>query len=333
LFDYIMNTKMAVPSSIFGEFSMYPQKKNRVKHGRGGFTLIELLVVIAIIAILAALLLPVLGKAELTAQATTDMSNKKQLTLAWIMYADDNNDNMVANPDQDYLFGNPTIYPWTDMHPAVMDWTTSSYNTNLLLLVGVGAPPAQLQYFPLASYVASQYKIFTSPGDNYLSPVQRPLFAPHGWHGRCRSVAMNAALGLGSTVSGAGLKPPPSLQGVLPNFFCATKMSQLARPGPSQTWVFINEHPDSIDDGVFYCPNAASSAATNGTGTLIEVPSSYLGGACGLSFADGHAEVHAWRTGVFTVPVTYTRYPVNPGLAIANNPDLAWLAQGVPCAP
>ena len=101
-------------------------------------------------------------------------------------------------------------------------------------------------------------------------------------------------------------------------------MNQLIHP--SESWVFINEHPDSIDDGILYVDPRAS----NGTGSLIELPSGYLGNACGVSFADGHAEVHLWQTSAFNVPVTYTHNPPNPGISYTGNADLAWLAQRTP---
>jgi prepilin-type N-terminal cleavage/methylation domain-containing protein/prepilin-type processing-associated H-X9-DG protein len=281
----------------------------QVQHSKAGFTLIELLVVIAIIAILAAMLLPALAKAKLRAQVLTDMSNKRQLMLAWTMYANDNNGTLVLNVDQSATInGAPSWIP----SAANLDWNLNSGDTNTALLT------TNL----LGPYCAGQYKIYTSPGDTYLSPVQRLLFKTTG---RARSVAMDAAVGGPASGSGAGAKPPASLSSLKP-FFVAVKDSDLRAPGPSRSWVFINEHPDSIDDCIFY----DDPRAANGSGTLIEVPSSYLGGGCGVSFADGHAEVHQWVSAVFLVPVTYTRYPGTGGVTYSQNADLAWLGQHTP---
>src|SRR3954447_14008687 len=78
---------------------------SRSRQSCAGFTLIELLVVIAIIAILASLLLPVLGKAKLKAQGIQCMSNHRQLTLAWRMYSEENGDRLLYASDAAPIFG------------------------------------------------------------------------------------------------------------------------------------------------------------------------------------------------------------------------------------
>ena len=60
-----------------------------------GFTLIELLVVIAIIAVLMAILIPTLHRAREQGQRAVCLNSLKQLTLAWMLYAQDNNYKIV----------------------------------------------------------------------------------------------------------------------------------------------------------------------------------------------------------------------------------------------
>ena len=267
---------------------------------KSAFTLIELLVVIAIIAILAAMLLPALSKAKTRALSAQCMSNYKQLTLGWLMYTDDNADNLAINSDWN------TVYKSTPSWVSnIEDWFTSQQDTNVYYLKD---PKASL----LGSYIGSSTAIFHCPADNFLAPVQRKA----QWNYRIRSCAMNGALGAGIKYAGFPFSA---------NFWWASKSSQLNNPGPSQTWVFLDEHPDSLDDPVLY----TYYGYTNGTGQFTELPAANHSRAVGISFADGHSEIHRWAGANIVLPVIYTtagRQKIN----VTSDPDLAWLAQHTP---
>jgi len=220
-----------------------------MKHPKAGFTLIELLVVIAIIAVLAAMLLPALNSAKQRAQAAQCMSNKKQLELACFTYTDENNDALPFNPDQSATtLGTP---PWVS---GLMTWDKSSDNTNTANLT-------DSKLSCLAAYTP-QPQIYWCPADIYISPYTQGGL---GWEHRVRSVAMDAAVGGGNPVSGgpgSGYKPAGNLASFYPGgMFYATTASQLRSPGPSESWVFTDEHPDSIDDGILYIPPCSGQKA------------------------------------------------------------------------
>jgi prepilin-type N-terminal cleavage/methylation domain-containing protein/prepilin-type processing-associated H-X9-DG protein len=269
-----------------------------------GFTLIELLVVIAIIAILAALLLPALARAKQTAQGTMCMNNNRQLVLAWHMYSGDNRDLLAINSDQCASFNG--INSWVT---TKLDWTPNPQNTNTQMM---------LTQSPLAPQLGNAVKIFYCPSTSvFISPVQQQL----GFDHRIRSVAMDAAVGDGVGKPAAGIISTPT-------FFYAKKMGDLNRPGPSDSWVFIDEHPDALDDNLLYI----DPAIVDGTGQFTELPSSLHNGGCGIAFADGSAQVHKWRDANTLRPVKYLQSN-GQRVAVINSVDLGYLAQHTPRGP
>ncbi len=225
-----------------------------------GFTLIELLVVIAIIAILAAILLPTLAAARGRAQGLICLNNTHQLTLAWQLYTDDHDGRL---PD------NLVMKEWSARNNLnwvnnVMTWDTHPDNTN----------QATITQAALGIYAQRQTAIYRCPSDHALSSSQSAA----GWTARIRSYSMNAMMGdVGEfTAGGTNVNNPDYVQ-----FF---KLTQI--PHPTEIFVFLDEHPDSINDGYFI--NRAYSWQWR------DLPASYHNGAAAFSFADGHSAMHTW---------------------------------------
>ena len=178
------------------------------------FTLIELLVVIAIIGILAALLLPVLAKSKAKAEAVTCSNNLQQLTLAWILYAEDNGDLLVNN------HGVPeTLASRQTWANNVEDWQSSDDNTNLVYLTDSKLGP----------YASRSARIFKCPSD------REP--APNGQ--RIRSMSMNAMVG----------NPGELTNRFNPLYRQFYKTAEV--PAPSGIFVFLDEQADTLNDGFF----------------------------------------------------------------------------------
>jgi prepilin-type processing-associated H-X9-DG protein len=270
-----------------------------------GFVPVELLAIFTIVILLASIALPTIARFKAKMLTTKCLNNHRQLARAFQLYATDNDGRCPNNfiiPDTERAIITSQYNNWAN---NIMTWSASGTVVDRSVTNVDWAAKSLLH-----PYTDGDIAIYSCPADNYISPVQKA----RGYKRRVRSIAMNAVLGANSFVAGSNAGRSWGWGGQYRQFL---KLRDVANP--AKTWLTIDEHPDSLNDGFFI---------TEGLQYWGDFPGTLHGNGTSFSFVDGHVEFHLWRGRATRVRVNFG-YQFTQRTDDATRRDLKWYNERV----